>query len=91
MRTDQSPLFSRDGRLRLLALCAGGLLLNFLGILLARSLVVSRRSYKEGMPFERAMDIIREGSGSHFDPQVAGAFLRAENEVRRVMNTYMGS
>ncbi|MBR4210770.1 MAG: HD domain-containing protein, partial [Oscillibacter sp.] len=31
--------------------------------------LVSRRSYKEGFPFEKAMRIIREGSGSQFDPQ----------------------
>lgn len=52
--------------------------------------LVSRRSYKDGFPFEKAMDIIREGSGNHFDPNVAEAFIRAGDEVRRVMNTYMG-
>ena len=52
--------------------------------------LVSKRSYKDGFPFEKAMDIIREGSGSHFDPNVAGAFIHAGDEVRRVMNTYMG-
>ena len=52
--------------------------------------LVSRRSYKDGFPFEKAMDIIREGSGSHFDPKVAQAFINASDEVRRVMNTYMG-
>ncbi|MBQ9493268.1 MAG: HD domain-containing protein [Oscillibacter sp.] len=46
--------------------------------------LVSRRSYKEGFPFEKAMRIIREGSGSHFDPLIAESFLRAEAEVRRV-------
>ena len=51
--------------------------------------LVSRRSYKEGFSFEKAMDIIREGSGSHFDPNVASAFLRASDEVRQVMNTYL--
>ena len=51
--------------------------------------LVSKRSYKEGFPFEKAMSIIAEGSGSHFDPQIAGAFLRASDEVRRVMNTNM--
>ena len=51
--------------------------------------LVSKRSYKEGFPFEKAMDIIREGSGSHFDPQVAEAFLRASDEVRTVMNSNM--
>ncbi|MBR1669764.1 MAG: HD domain-containing protein [Butyrivibrio sp.] len=46
--------------------------------------IVSERAYKKAFPFDKAMDIIRESSGSHFDPNVAGAFLNAENEVRRV-------
>ena len=50
--------------------------------------LVSRRSYKAGFPFEKAMEIIREGSGSHFDPQIAGAFLRAEAEVRQVADAF---
>ena len=53
--------------------------------------LVSRRSYKDGFPFEKAMDIIREGSGSHFDPKIVDAFFSAQDEVHRVMNTYMGS
>ena len=31
--------------------------------------LVSKRPYKDGFPFEKAMAIIREGSGSHFDPK----------------------
>ena len=50
--------------------------------------LVSRRSYKEGFPFEKAIQIIREGSGSHFDPKIAEAFLRAEAEVRRVAEEF---
>ena len=46
--------------------------------------LVSRRSYKEAFPFEKAIQIIREGAGSHFDPKIVEAFLRAEPEVRRV-------
>ena len=51
--------------------------------------LVSKRSYKEGMPFEKALAIIREGSGTHFDPYVAEAFLRAQDEVKQVMSTQM--
>ena len=51
--------------------------------------LVSRRSYKEGFPIEKALDIIREGSGSHFDPRVVEAFLKAETEVRRVAEAHM--
>lgn len=50
--------------------------------------LISRRSYKEPFSFEAAISIIREGVGSHFDPQVAGAFLRAEDEVRRVAESF---
>ncbi|MBQ8947407.1 MAG: HD domain-containing protein [Lachnospiraceae bacterium] len=47
--------------------------------------LVSKRSYKEGMPVEKALGIIREGIGTHFDPYVAQAFLNAEEEVRKVL------
>lgn len=46
--------------------------------------LVSKRSYKDGFPFEKALDIIREGAGTQFDPLVAKAFLDAEEEVRRI-------
>ncbi|MBO4383889.1 MAG: HD domain-containing protein [Clostridia bacterium] len=46
--------------------------------------LVSKRSYKDEFPFDTAMDIIREGVGTHFDPKVAEAFIRAEDRVREV-------
>ena len=46
--------------------------------------LISNRSYKKGFSFEKSMDIIREGLGTHFDPLVAQAFLDAEDEVKRV-------
>ena len=39
---------------------------------------------------EKALNIIREGIGTHFDPKVAGAFLNAEAEVRRVAEEKSG-
>ncbi len=51
--------------------------------------LVSRRSYKEPFSIDKALDIIREGSGSHFDPLVVKAFLDAEDEVRRVQKLNM--
>ena len=53
--------------------------------------LVSKRPYKDGFPFERAMAIIRQSSGSHFDPSVTNAFMEAKEEVRQVMNTHMGN
>jgi response regulator RpfG family c-di-GMP phosphodiesterase len=46
--------------------------------------LVSRRSYKEPMPYDKAMSIIKEGSGKHFDPVIVDAFVSADAEVRRV-------
>ena len=46
--------------------------------------LVSKRSYKEPFPFEKAMDIIREGAGTQFDPQIAMLFVESEKEVREI-------
>ena len=46
--------------------------------------LVSKRSYKEGFPIEKALAIIEEGIGTHFDPQVARAFLHAQDKARAI-------
>ena len=51
--------------------------------------LVSVRSYKKSFTFEQAMDIIKEGSGTHFDPAIVKAFVNASDQVRKVMNTNM--
>lgn len=40
--------------------------------------LTSKRCYKEAMPLEKAYAIIREESGTHFDPVVVEAFFAAE-------------
>ncbi|MEM7228243.1 MAG: HD domain-containing phosphohydrolase [Planctomycetota bacterium] len=40
----------------------------------------SRRPYKEPMPHAKAKQIILEGRGTHFDPDVVDAFLRCESD-----------
>lgn len=50
--------------------------------------LVSKRSYKEPFSFEMAMTIIREEAGTHFDPVVVNAFVSAEDEVRRVAESF---
>jgi putative two-component system response regulator len=46
--------------------------------------LISRRIYKEGMPHEAAAAIIAEGRGSHFDADVADAFLAIQDEFRAI-------
>ena len=50
--------------------------------------LVSKRCYKEPYPFEKAMSIIEESSGSHFDPQIVEAFLASKETVRMVAEQF---
>ena len=43
--------------------------------------LTSKRPYKEAFPLEKAMDIIKEGHGVHFDPDVVDAFFTIQDEI----------
>ncbi len=44
----------------------------------------SRRVYKQPYSHSRSSELIREGSGSHFDPAIVQAFLQVEAEFARI-------
>ena len=46
--------------------------------------LVAERVYKPGMPFDMAMQIIKESAGEHFDPVIVKAFVDAEPRIRQV-------
>jgi putative two-component system response regulator len=46
--------------------------------------LTSRRPYKEALPVEESLEIIREGSGGHFDPHIVVAFFAAQPEILRI-------
>ena len=50
--------------------------------------LVSRRSYKAPFSFEKAMDIIKNDAGTHFDPLVVEAFAGASDKVRKVCEEF---
>jgi putative two-component system response regulator len=50
--------------------------------------LICRRVYKEGMPHEKAVGIIRESSGSHFDPDVVECFLEIADEFQVIAKRY---
>ena len=50
--------------------------------------LVSERVYKKAFPFEKAMSIIKEDAGTHFDPNVAEAFIQSADKVREVMDYF---
>ena len=50
--------------------------------------LISKRVYKPPMPHEKAVAIIREGRGTHFDPDVVDAFLALEDTFRNIALTF---
>ena len=46
--------------------------------------LISRRVYKDSMSHEKAITIIAEGKGSHFDPDMVDAFLSIQEEIRAI-------
>ena len=50
--------------------------------------LVSKRSYKKPFTFEEAMQIIKDGSGKHFDPLIVDAFVGAEEDIRSVEHEF---
>jgi putative two-component system response regulator len=53
--------------------------------------LISRRVYKEGMPHEKAVAIISEGRGTHFDPDMVDAFLELAEDFRAVARQFADS
>ncbi len=43
--------------------------------------LISRRVYKDGMPHEKAVRIITEGRGNHFDPDIVDVFLQIQDAI----------
>ena len=46
--------------------------------------LISERPYKKSFSYEKAVEIIKEGSGQHFDPIIVAAFLNVIDEIKSV-------
>ena len=46
--------------------------------------LISKRVYKPSFPHKKAVEIISEGKGTHFDPDMVEAFLELEGEFRKI-------
>ncbi|MDG4596955.1 MAG: two-component system response regulator [Candidatus Contendobacter sp.] len=46
--------------------------------------LISWRVYKAPLPFKQAVEVIREGRGTHFDPAVVDAFLACLDEFKTI-------
>jgi putative two-component system response regulator len=50
--------------------------------------LITKRIYKEAMPHTEAAEIILKGRGSHFDPDVADAFLAVQDKFQDIAREF---
>jgi response regulator RpfG family c-di-GMP phosphodiesterase len=50
--------------------------------------LVSKRAYKEPLPEEQALEIIRQQAGRHFDPEVVAAFFAIHEVIVAIKEKY---
>ena len=50
--------------------------------------LISKRVYKPAFTHEQALDVMRKGRGSHFDPDVLDAFFEIEGEFARIAGEF---
>ncbi|MGC9772003.1 hypothetical protein MNJ99_05445 [Fervidobacterium islandicum] len=48
--------------------------------------LTSKRPYKKPFSFEKAVEIIKEGRGTHFDPKVVDAFVENIEKIKAIYN-----
>ena len=53
--------------------------------------LISRRIYKEGMPHEKAAQIMVADRGTHFDPDVVDAFVELQGEFQAIAARFADS
>ena len=53
--------------------------------------LISRRVYKEGMPHERATEILVQGRGTHFDADIVDAFLALQDDFKAIARRFADS
>jgi putative two-component system response regulator len=50
--------------------------------------LISKRVYKEAFSHDKAMDILREGRGEHFDPDILDALLAIEPQFVKIAEEF---
>ncbi len=53
--------------------------------------LISRRVYKDPVPHDRAVQIIFQGRGAHFDPDMVDAFIEIQDEFHAIAQRFQDS
>jgi len=50
--------------------------------------LTSKRPYKQAFSVEKSLNLIREGRGSHFDPDIVDVFFALQDDIQMIMKQY---
>jgi len=50
--------------------------------------LISKRPYKEPFPYDEVFDIIKKGSGTHFDPELVDVFIELRGLFNEIAKKY---
>ena len=50
--------------------------------------LTSRRPYKAALPVNNSLEIMKDGRGKHFDPEVVDAFFAVQDKILRIREEY---
>ncbi len=50
--------------------------------------LISKRTYKESLPFDTILEIIQSEKGKHFDPDIVDAFFEVLDEIKQIVKEY---
>ncbi len=50
--------------------------------------LMTRRPYKDPVPFDKAVEVVKESKGKHFDPVIVDHFLKNLNRVKKISNIF---
>lgn len=53
--------------------------------------LISKRVYKAPFPHSKALEIIKQGRGTHFDPDIVDAFLEVHEQFREIARKFADS
>lgn len=65
-------------------------LARVLAVVDAFDAMTSRRPYRDGMPFEKAETILRNGAGEQWDPEIVATFLQHREDFHHICREFVG-
>lgn len=64
---------------------------RLLAVVDAFDAMTSDRTYRQGMPVEKALELLADGAGSQWDPELVDTFMSILPDIEEIRTTYRGT